>query len=212
MKVPSPNHWTAREFPGIPFWMLPPCVAAEYSLVCPGRLDRAPGQGLPKQKEQKVQECRDGKARPAWESMKKLSVSSSVTPAPSALSTQILRCYDSWEIGQCHWDAVWRHQLRSLDLTLGAGMLVKIPIRISLSSCPGFPGGSDGEESACNAGDLCPIFGSGRSPGEGYGLLSLRFLQKSYVNQKKLSVSSRAMICMNCPFLLIERIKIIMVF
>ena len=33
-----------------------------------------------------------------------------------------------------------------------------------LSSC--FPGGSDGKESACNAGDLGSIPGSGRFPGE----------------------------------------------
>ena len=33
----------------------------------------------------------------------------------------------------------------------------------------GFPGGSDGKESACNAGDLGSITGSGRSPGEGNG-------------------------------------------
>ena len=33
----------------------------------------------------------------------------------------------------------------------------------------GFPGGSDGEESACNAGDPGSIPGSGRSPGEGNG-------------------------------------------
>ena len=32
-----------------------------------------------------------------------------------------------------------------------------------------FPGGSDGKESACNAGHLGSIPGSGRSPGEGYG-------------------------------------------
>ena len=32
-----------------------------------------------------------------------------------------------------------------------------------------FPGGSDGKESACNAGDLGSISGSGRSPGEGNG-------------------------------------------
>ena len=32
-----------------------------------------------------------------------------------------------------------------------------------------FPGGSDGKESACNAGDMSSIFGSGRSPGEGNG-------------------------------------------
>ena len=33
----------------------------------------------------------------------------------------------------------------------------------------GFPGGSDGNESACNAGDLGMIPGLGRSPGEGNG-------------------------------------------
>ena len=33
----------------------------------------------------------------------------------------------------------------------------------------GFPGGSNGKESACNAGDLGLIPGSGRSPGEGNG-------------------------------------------
>ena len=31
----------------------------------------------------------------------------------------------------------------------------------------GFPGGSNGKESACNAGDMDSIPGSGRSPGEG---------------------------------------------
>ena len=33
--------------------------------------------------------------------------------------------------------------------------------------CECFPGGSDGKESACNAGDLGYIRGSGRFPGEG---------------------------------------------
>ena len=33
----------------------------------------------------------------------------------------------------------------------------------------GFPGGSAGKESACNAGDLGLIPGSGRPPGEGNG-------------------------------------------
>ena len=32
-----------------------------------------------------------------------------------------------------------------------------------------FPGGSDGEESACNEGDLGSIPGSARSPGVGNG-------------------------------------------
>ena len=35
----------------------------------------------------------------------------------------------------------------------------------------GFPGGSDGKESACNAADAGLILGSGRSPGEGNGNL-----------------------------------------
>ena len=39
----------------------------------------------------------------------------------------------------------------------------------SLIRC--FPGRSDGKESACNAGDLGSIPGSGRSPGEGNGYL-----------------------------------------
>ena len=33
----------------------------------------------------------------------------------------------------------------------------------------GFPGGSDGKQSACNAGDPGSIPGSGKSPGEGNG-------------------------------------------
>ena len=33
----------------------------------------------------------------------------------------------------------------------------------------GFPGGSDGKASACNAGDPGSVLGSGRSPGEGNG-------------------------------------------
>ena len=37
------------------------------------------------------------------------------------------------------------------------------------SSIQGFPGGSDGNESTCNAGDPGLIPGSGRSTGEGIG-------------------------------------------
>ena len=37
------------------------------------------------------------------------------------------------------------------------------------SASEGFPGGSDGKESACNAGDAGLIVGSGRFPGEGKG-------------------------------------------
>ena len=43
-----------------------------------------------------------------------------------------------------------------------------------------FPGGSDGKESACNAGDLGLILGSGRSPREENGnLLQYSCLENS---------------------------------
>ena len=41
----------------------------------------------------------------------------------------------------------------------------RLPTPVFLS----FPGGSAGKESTCNAGDLGPIPGLGRSPGEGKG-------------------------------------------
>ena len=44
----------------------------------------------------------------------------------------------------------------------------------------GFPGGSAGKESACNARDLGSIPGLGRSPGEGNGYpLQYSFLENS---------------------------------
>ena len=48
------------------------------------------------------------------------------------------------------------HYLKELNLELPAGLV-------------GFPGGSDGKESACDAGDLGLIPGLGRSPGGGNG-------------------------------------------
>ena len=38
-----------------------------------------------------------------------------------------------------------------------------------LNAFMGFPGGSDGKESACNAGDSGSVPGLGRYPGEGNG-------------------------------------------
>ena len=43
----------------------------------------------------------------------------------------------------------------------------RLPIPVFM----GFPGGSDGKESACNAGELDSIPGLGRSSGEGHGNL-----------------------------------------
>ena len=40
---------------------------------------------------------------------------------------------------------------------------------VSPHATSGFPGGSDGKESACNAADLGSIPGLGRSPGGGHG-------------------------------------------
>ena len=47
-----------------------------------------------------------------------------------------------------------------------------------------FPGGSDGKESACNAGDLGSIPGLGTSPGEGNG----NPLQYSCLDQNRQTV------------------------
>ena len=45
------------------------------------------------------------------------------------------------------------------------------PLSNTLTFCRGFPDGSDGEESACSAGDLGLIAGLERFPGEGNGNL-----------------------------------------
>ena len=56
------------------------------------------------------------------------------------------------------------------------------PVYVRLGSSDpstGFPGGSDGKESACSAGDLALIPRSGRSPveGNGYPLLQYSYLK-----------------------------------
>ena len=48
-------------------------------------------------------------------------------------------------------------------------MSVYVCACVCIYVCMGFPDGSDGKESACNAGDPGSIPGSGRSPGEGNG-------------------------------------------
>ena len=81
--------------------------------------------------------------------------------------------FDPW-VGKIPWRRAWQptpgiwpgefhglcipHDHKESDTTL------------SLSQgAQGFPGGSDGKESACNAGDLGLIPGLGRCPGEGHG-------------------------------------------
>ena len=65
-----------------------------------------------------------------------------------------------------------------MEVKFPCGRLVRIQcsLHCSLGSIPGqgstslgFPGGSAGNESTCNVGDLGLIPGLGRSPGEGIG-------------------------------------------
>ena len=51
-----------------------------------------------------------------------------------------------------------------------------------------FPGGSDGKESACSAGDPCLMPGLGRSPGEGGFLLGKFSGQRSLVGSKSMGL------------------------
>ena len=56
-----------------------------------------------------------------------------------------------------------------LNFSLRFSHLLLFTCYLSRPSLLGFPGVSDGKESACNAGDLGLIPGLGRSPGEGNG-------------------------------------------
>ena len=51
----------------------------------------------------------------------------------------------------------------------GESSILHFFISTVITSSLGFPGGSDGKESACNVGDLGSIPESGRSPGGGHG-------------------------------------------
>ena len=50
-----------------------------------------------------------------------------------------------------------------------------------------FPGGSDGKESACNAGDLGLVPGLGRFPGGGHGNPTPVFLPGEFHGQRSLA-------------------------
>ena len=47
-------------------------------------------------------------------------------------------------------------------------IIVVVNMKDVKNNLAGFPGGSDGKESACNSGDLGSIHGWGRSPGGGH--------------------------------------------
>ena len=54
-------------------------------------------------------------------------------------------------------------------LRLGSKASSEVTAVLCVAKDGGFPGGSDGKESACDAGALGSIPGWGRSPGEGNG-------------------------------------------
>ena len=99
-------------------------------------------------------------------SYKKTVISSlfdtSLPPSPISLSLSVFLslcgsiCLSMLVLGKqadIWWEALWKSPC-------GKGLV---------SLLLGFPGGSAGKESACNAEDLGSISGSGRSPGEGIG-------------------------------------------
>ena len=65
-----------------------------------------------------------------------------------------------------------KYRLKVLALISFFWQLTAIIIIITDYYVLGFPGGSQGKESACNAGDPGSIPGLGRSPGEGNGYIS----------------------------------------
>ena len=79
----------------------------------------------------------------------------------------------------CSWRRQWHptpvllpgksHGQRSLWAAVYGVAQSRTRLKRLSSSSIGFPGGSDGEASACNAGDLGSIPGSGRCPGEENG-------------------------------------------
>ena len=67
----------------------------------------------------------------------------------------------------------------------GQGMLTKdlghhLPFTVDTE---GFPGGSEGYESVCNAGDLCYTPGLGRPPSEGNGYPLQKFCLENPMNR-----------------------------
>ena len=63
----------------------------------------------------------------------------------------------------------------------------------------GFPGGSDGKESACNVGDLGSVPGQGRSPGEGKGYPLQYSGLGPYMGHKQLEMTERLLTSLGLP-------------
>ena len=77
----------------------------------------------------------------------------------------------SWQIDWETMETVTDFILGSFKITWVCSHEIKrcLPFGRKAMTNLSFPGGSDGKESTCNAGDLGLIPGLGRSSGEGYG-------------------------------------------
>ena len=69
----------------------------------------------------------------------------------------------------CHWARTSKFSTFNTDLQPTYIVRLLFPPGINWTLRVKFPGGSDGKKSACNAGDLRSLPGSGRSPGDGNG-------------------------------------------
>ena len=68
---------------------------------------------------------------------------------------------------------LWKKNVDNSYVKDGSRSKLSLKIDSWLHQLLCFPGGSDGKESACNAGDPGSVPGLGRSPGEGNGYLFL---------------------------------------
>ena len=92
----------------------------------------------------------------------------------------IQKSYDQQEKGQLIKEKNKMTVFKNLEMDYTSTAILQHLVQGQITLHTGFPGGSDGKESACNAGDPDSIFGSGRSPGEENGTpLQWSCLEKS---------------------------------
>ena len=81
-----------------------------------------------------------------------------------SLEKYLFRSFAYFSIGLCYCCCCWIVGVFYILWVLIPYQIYDLPVS---SPFPGFPGGSEGKASACNAWNLGSIPGSGRSPGEG---------------------------------------------
>ena len=91
-------------------------------------------------------------------------------PSPESLCVPRVQVYQEVLIPQPAWvtEHMYTLSIKALPMLLIPSLMAPFLNRVQALQ-RGFPGGSDGKESACNAKDLGSIPGLGRSPREGHG-------------------------------------------